>query len=469
MAARTFAFRWRVALAVATGVLNASSIALAQGGAGGGMASAGVVIDADGVLTRQVVGDPTGELVQQRILAARAALDRQIAQKSEMRKVSLNRLEKAISDQLANGRQPTEPMKFLAGLTRIQYVFYYPDTKDIVIAGPAEGWFPDLNGRYIGMHSGRPVIELQDLVTALRANPPGQEKNQVIGCSIDPTPEGLAKMQQFLQTVGKDLGGPPTQEQTDFITNGLRTSLGMQKVRISGVSPQTHFGQVMVEADYRMKLIGMGVEQPPVRIISWIEKADPAGASRNALQRWFFIPDYKCVRVSEDRMAMEMVGQGVKLVGEGELVTNDGQRKVQGNTGSKASDIFVKSFTQKYADLAARSPVYAQLRNLIDLAVAARFIQQQDYYGQAGWRAEILMNEDKIPVLTYQTPLYVEPVVSAIMRGSRLMTPIGGGVRIETGRALATENLLPDDGGKVQKFRQEVNVKNLGADQWWWD
>ena len=43
-------------------------------------------------------------------------------------------------DQFAAGGQPSDDdLKALAGLTSVQYVFYYPETKDIVIAGPAEG------------------------------------------------------------------------------------------------------------------------------------------------------------------------------------------------------------------------------------------------------------------------------------------------------------------------------------------
>ena len=52
-----------------------------------------------------------------------------------------------------------------------------------------------------------------------------------------------------------------------------------------------------------------------------MDRAKPAQVSRNALQRWYFVPDYQCVRVSEDNLAMELVGDGVKLVGEDELVT----------------------------------------------------------------------------------------------------------------------------------------------------
>ena len=194
------------------------------------------------------------------------------------------------------------------------------------------------------MTSGRPVVQLRDLVVALRAFPPGSRGAAVIGCSIDPTQEGLAEMQRFLRSVGSRA----VPGQTQFIVNGLRTSLGLQQVSISGIPPKTHFAQVMVEADYRMKLIGIGLERPPVRLVSYVDRANPATVSRNAMQRWFFTPDYECVRVSEDRQAMQLVGDGVKLIGEDELVTAAGQRHAAGRS-SAASQAFVSSFTKKYS------------------------------------------------------------------------------------------------------------------------
>src|SRR5207249_2185508 len=110
--------------------------------------------------------------------------------------------------------------------------------------------------------------------------------------------EGLKKMQDFLRSVGSRA----VPGQTDFITTGLKESLGLQNIRIMGVPTTTHFAQVLVEADYRMKLIGIGLEQPPVKMASYVQNANPAGVSRNALQRWFFVPDYKCVRVADDAM-----------------------------------------------------------------------------------------------------------------------------------------------------------------------
>lgn len=421
---------------------------------------AGVAVDAQGVLQAKIFADPGGQLTQQRIAAARATLDPKVTSFSAMRKISLNRLEQVI-----RSRQgvPTDEMRNLAGLLRLRYVFFYPESNDIVIAGPAEGWVTDPAQRVVGITSGRPVVQLQDLVVALRAFPPGQKGTSLIGCSIDPTTEGLAEMQRFLQSVGSRA----TPNDTAYIVNGLQTSLGLQEVSVHGVSPQTHFAQVLVEADYRMKLIGIGLEQPPVRLVSYVERANPAQVSRNAMQRWFFTPDYQCVRVSDDRQSMELVGDGVKLVGEDEVVTAGGERKAASRANA-ASQAFVASFTKKYSELAERSPVYAELRNLVDLAVAAAYMQQEDYYGKAGWEMGLFGDEKAFAVQTYHAPVKVGTAVNAIWRGRSLMTPVGGGVTIHAEMALAPENLLEDEDGKLAKSRQETKL-DLAEGQWWWD
>jgi hypothetical protein len=253
----------------------------------------------------------------------------------------------------------------------------------------------------------------------------------------------------------------------NYMVTNLRTSLGMQEITINGVPADTHFAQVLVEADYRMKLIGVGLERPPVRLVSFVEKVNPSTVSRNALFRWYFVPDYQCVRQSDDGFAMELVGDGVKLVGEDELVTATGAR-TGASRANYASQAFTHNFTKRYPELAKRSPVYAELRNLIDLVVAAAFIQEKDYYGKAGWTMELLGDEKAFSVQTYNAPKQVASTVNAIFKKSQLMTPIGGGVQIEAAAALAPENLLPDENGSVAKLREEVKLE-LADGQWWWD
>lgn len=428
------------------------------------IAPAGVEVDANGVLRTRTIEDPTGALTRQRIAQARAALDRDIARPSELRKVSLNRLEALIAERIANGAGVTEDMKYLAGLTSIDYLFFYPETNDIVIAGPAEGYVLNLGNRPVGLHSGRAVLQLQDLVVALRAYAPGNNPTRKISCSIDPTQEGLARMQQFLVNIS----GRVTPNDANRIASGLRENLGQQVVTIGGVSPSTHFAQVLVEADYRMKLIGIGLERPAVNITSYVERANPRDVARNAMQRWYFTPDYECVRVSNDFHAMELVGEGVKLIGEHEFVQGDGTREAA-QQGDRASQAFVTSFTSHYAQLAQRTPVYAELRNLIDMSVAAAFIQQQDWYGQSGWSMDVFGSEEIFPVETYVVPETVESAVNVIWKGRTLMTPIGGGVSIEPTEAISIDNLLDDEDGDVQKQHDSLQLEELDEGQWWWD
>lgn len=425
-----------------------------------GQPIAGVEIGADGVLKMKVFD---ARLNKAHMQAASAKLDRDLARPSELRKVSLNRLEAAVADAIAKGRPVTDDMKGLAGLTSVEYVFYFPETKDIVLAGPAEGFVPDLSGRMVGINSGRSIIELQDLIVALRAFGPGRGAANVISVSIDPTKDGLLAMQQFLGRLGA-----VTPSDDVRIANGLRQSLGLQTVTFKGVSPETHFAQVLVEADYRMKLIGIGLEKPPVKIESYVSRANPRDVSRNAMERWYFTPNYECVRVSDDHFAMQLVGDGVKLIGENERVTAEGGR-VNNAAVNKASQAFVQQFTAKYDELAAKSPIYGQLRNLINISIASAYIQQQDFYGQSGWTMEVFGNEAAYPVETYNTPKQVETAVNVVWKGSTLMTPIGGGVNIQAKQALSPGNIQKDENGEVANARKAVRVDGLAAGQWWWD
>ena len=56
-------------------------------------------------------------------------------------------------------------MRHLAGLSQISYVFVYPENGEVVIAGPAEGWRYNEYGMPVGVESGRPTLQLDDLVT----------------------------------------------------------------------------------------------------------------------------------------------------------------------------------------------------------------------------------------------------------------------------------------------------------------
>jgi hypothetical protein len=422
--------------------------------------AAGVVIDADGVLSVKQYQDPNGALSKERIKSAKQSLDSKVYAASKLRKISLNRLEAAI---VAKQGVPNDEMKYLAGLQRVEYVFYYPESKDIVIAGPAEGWYTDPSSRVVGVGNGRPVVQLQDLIAGLRAFPPNGKPTGLIGCSIDPTPESQQALSAFLDSVPKKI--MPGSDQP--IIDGIMANMGMHAVTINGVSPKSHFAQVLVEADYRMKLIAIGKEDPPMKMATYISKAKPSDLGVGGLARWYFVPDYQCVSVSEDKNAMKIVGNGVKLIGEQEHISSDGTRQVVGSA-SKASEAFTTAFTKLYPELAARSPIYAELRNMIDIAVAAAFIQQQNYYAQSGWNMDFFGDEKAYGIEKYSVPKTVEAAMNVVRKSGHLMTPIAGGVEIQASKAVERDKILPDEKGAIDKLHQEIKP-NLADGQWWWD
>jgi hypothetical protein len=421
---------------------------------------AGIDVDAAGVL-RVKQFDP--RLAKERLAAARAQGGNNVMRQSELRKISLNRLEAAIAERLSAGQNISDEMQTLAGLTAVQYVFYYPDTKDIVIAGPAEGFFADPTERMIGMNGGRPTMLLEDLVTALRAYGPHQKPTPVISVSIDPTPEGLQQMNEFLASARR-WARPNDAER---IANGLKENLGLQTVTFKGIPDSTHFARVLVEADYRMKLIGIGLERLPVPVKSYVERANPTAISANAMERWYFQPNYDGIAVSEDGHAMKIKERGVQLVGENERVL--GGRRSDSGRVNKASQAFCTEFTEKFPQIEQRVRIYAELRQLIDVAIAAAYIQQQDFYGQAGWEMPVLSDESQLSVETYTAPEQVETAVNAIWRGNTLMTPLGGGVHVEPRLALQKDRVEIDQAGSNNQVKQSAGPTELADGQWWWD
>ena len=424
----------------------------------------GIHVDANGTIRRDAEKD-SGVLRERQIRIAIAdyQLHGDVTASSPMRCISLNRLEKAYAEAI-EGNSVTKEMLYLAGIQRITHVFYFSESKDIVIAGPAEAWFPGYDNIMMGVTTRQPVLELRHFITALRAYAPGGNDRNIVGCSIDPTEEGIARLQQFEQEFNSARGGS-----RQAFLQGVRESLGMQTIRIDGIPATTHAAQMMVAADYRMKLLALGIDRIALapragRLQTFIDNTVPN--TDNALFRWYFTPNYDSVILTEDRTGMQLVGTGVKLVGENEL---EGVVVAGLDPGSMA---FTQSFTRLYPRIAERAPVFAQLRNWIDMLICAAHIQREDFYGKSGWSMEFFDNEEKFPLETFPAPKEVEPVVgSQIFRRGRaevLAAPVGGGIVIETELALDEENVKSDTDKKIAE-RQKTIALNLPEGVWWWD
>ena len=61
-----------------------------------------------------------------------------------------------------------------------------------------------------------------------------------------------------------------TNAEVEEYAEGIRESLGLQDVKVWGISPKTNFALTLIAADYRMKLIGIGLEEKPVVMTNYV-------------------------------------------------------------------------------------------------------------------------------------------------------------------------------------------------------
>lgn len=420
---------WCVLILLAVPMVSATREASGQGmgmGGGGfgfGQAVGGIAIDAEGIVNSI---DPAA--LQELSATRRAALTKAGAVKTAaIRRVSLAGLMKAI-DAAAEGPLPADVI-FLAGLQRVTHVFVDPEGHDIVLAGPAEAVSIDAVGNAVGAESQRPPLQLEDLLAALRAIDAARAGG--IRCSIDPTPEGLTRLQSLLRSQ-RGMGPDP-----DATLRRMEEALGPQVVRVGGVPGDTHFAHVLVAADYRMKRIGMGLEPSGVPGLPSYTSMVPAGGVAAALPRFWLEPSYDRLSRDPDELAWQINGRRMTCLTESDLLAKEGVKRGQGAADGVAKK-WCAAMTTHYDALAERQPVFADLVNCIDLAVVAALIHGRQLDRRAGLDIAPLLDAEKLPVPAYRVAGTVPTVATKLRKGSGWVVTASGGVQFQPW-AFATE------------------------------
>jgi len=428
----------------------------------------GVLVDPHGLLFKASEKEVSGRLAALGIRARQADLNADMARASTLRMVSLSRLEQAVAERLAQGQPVVESMRQLAGLSQIQYVFLYPEDGEIVIAGPAEGWKYNEFGQPVGAESSRPTLQLDDLVTVLRTFSPNGE--QVFGCSIDPRAEGLAAIKEFAAT--SQSRGPLAPGSVGRWATQLGQKLGHQDIRVYGVPSDSRVARVIVEADYRMKLIGVGKLSAGPHVPDYFDllakHPEVASGSLDAL-RWWLTMHYDSVMHSEQHNAFEIAGSSVQCKSENQFISEQGQ---QVGTG-KAEPInrqFAATFTEHYAEIAQRDPVFADLQGVFDLALVAALIQQERVDERLGWDRGVFAVNGGYHTASYAVPKETESVVShRVFNGKDVVVQVAGGVRADLLSVLNDASVRQESPRLDGVSKGSRPASNLPEGRWWWD
>lgn len=394
----------------------------------------GVAIQADGMVTP---ADKSVRIQMRDALRARLSTPAgALGEAVPLRLVSLRQI-----DELARAVGSSsiaalpDEVRYLGGLTRIRYVLVYPEEHDIVLAGPGEGWKVDESGNVVGAVSGRPVLHLEDLIVALRSVEASRQGG--ITCSIDPTPQGRERLSELL-------GKSPSYSSGTLAA--IRKALGPQQVTITGVPAESRFARILVASDYQMKRIAMQLAPSPLKALpSFLEMLQQDAAPLSTMMpRWWLECDYQPLGRSEDGLAFEIRGRGVKCLTEEEVLDEKGQLASTGKAHPLAKE-WADRMTAHYEELAEREAVFAELRNLMDLCLVAALLAREQLLAKADCPLTSLVSpEGGLGYEPLPAPRSVPTQTSAVKRGREYIVTASGGVAITVWPFVAQSVAAPE-------------------------
>lgn len=374
---------------------------------------AGVKIDANGTLSARQT-DNTSELAAQRV---RARALNQPPKNQDLTYVSLPKLFAEVQSLTAANKELPDRLRFLSGLTQIRYVFVYPEEHDLIIAGPSEEFdATSTKTEPTGKVTGRPVMHLDDLITALRCG--AGDRQKAFGCSIDPTPDALNRCNAIM----KEMAGATRGARM----NAMKEAIGLQKVTLFGTPADSRMTYITVAADYKLKRMCLALDPIPVPGVG-----SPVDNTKATGNRFWFEANYAPLLVSAQSDAYELRGP--------RLILKAGAFSFDEKGGTETARTFAKNFTAKIPQLATVTPLYADLQNVADMSVVAALIRKDDLVHKAGVDFSWIMSDKNYQTARFPTALTAETVVN-YTNGSI----VAGGVTLDPSKVVSSSNREED-------------------------
>jgi hypothetical protein len=422
----------------------------------------GVRVSPFAMLRAATTQDSTGKVAGIVRQARKAELNDDLARSAGLRFVSLKRLEQEVAARLDQGLPIPESMAQLGGLTQVQYVAIDEQERDILIGGPAEAWQYSATGQPVGLASGRPTLQLDDFVVVLRTFARGEAD---FGCSINTRDAGVKALQDY--AAASQARGPLSAGSVRNWVKQLQAKLGKQDIVVWGVPADSRVARVIVEADYRMKLIGIDKLDAGKTIPSYFDLLASANSKNPPAMealRWWLRMKYDAVLHSPDRTAFEIQGSSVRCLSENQMLTEEGKHLPTGQS-EPTNRQFAENFTNHYADLAKRDLVFADMQNIFDLALVAALMRQEQLLDRSGWQPGVFASRGNYRPAKHVVPKEIDSVVNhRVYNGRDIVVQVAGGVR---GDVLAVVN--DAEISKEARVAAPKTAPALPAGRWWWD
>ncbi|HEY5311717.1 MAG TPA: hypothetical protein VIK18_04335, partial [Pirellulales bacterium] len=183
---------------------------------------------------------------------------------------------------------------------------------------------------------------------------------------------------------------------------------------------------------------------------------------QNMMPRWWLVPDYGPLLTDGQSLVWELPGGHVKAMTEETFL---GEGVVRSNTGkvSSTAQRWADNMTAKYDELSAKEPIFGQLRNCMDLAVAAALIFKENLPFKSGCDLGVLVNANQLPAEEMLAPKRIDTQASFVKKGNNWVISASGGVQIQPWAVVT----------KVEKNERVVSARGShepeNLKKWWWD
>ncbi|QDV43534.1 hypothetical protein Enr13x_33910 [Stieleria neptunia] len=442
--------RFMIAIAMSC-LVAVASLTKAGNFGGGGNNVGGVAIDPAGVvrsatveenqqllnLLRNVVTAPAGEL----------------AAATDLRLVSLSGLQDAIIEVRKTGARLPSEIRYLAGLTGVDYVLVDKENNDLILAGPAEPWTLSETGSVVGTETGAAILQLEDLVVALRNVE--NSRAQGISCSIEPTAEGRQRLNAFLGRMKLRPGQNPS-----VLEAGMKQAFGPQMIKLNGIPATSRYAAILVAADYQMKRLAMAIEDSPVKgLPSYLQLARNTSHAGSMNPRWWMECEYDSLTRNEEGTVWKLTGQGIRTMTEQDAIAADGTATGAGKS-DKLAEKWATSMTERFEQLAKEMPVFGDLQNLMDLTVASTLIVQEQLENRAGLELVVFRDQEMLEMPMLDAPQTIAPECSFIKGRSGWVVTASGGVSINAFQIVHDQQVDTSLTNQIASSRTST---------WWWN
>ncbi|MDR1053162.1 MAG: DUF1598 domain-containing protein [Planctomycetaceae bacterium] len=372
-----------------------------------------------------------------------------LSQQVPIRKVSLKKIDKAVRDMVDNGVFLPDTIRYLGGLTAVNYVVLVPEENDILLVGPSEGWKIDASGYVVGNITGSPVLRLEDLIVLFRTWY-NKDAHTTITCSIDPTPDSIARMNAV-----KSKFGMPSPQNARAYAYELEKASGDDVVAINGVERTSRIAKMLVAADFKMKQIGLGHIQSGLRALpSYLSLL--SGSPRHINPRFWLSADYGVIYHDSQKLTWKLSDVKVNAKTEDQYIDLRSNSRVASGKTDPAAVRWCKKMDEQYNSLSRVDPVFAELRNCMSLAMVVALILREDLLNKSGCEIQTITEEPKMKTPQLPDPKFVSGK-SVIAKN----VVACGGVEINPFNAIQAAKL----DNKIDRLREQLT--KTSGNNWW--